>query len=224
MAITREEAAKLGLVDLYDEVKCLEGLTDQQQIIRKLQDIGAKLLTEYEVKIGTTTIHPLRVEAYYYPFEKPGTFDDISAHPSPKKIDHFGQLYFIEEKYGYPGVDICLSCGNYYLSYLIKNSLIDQTAYKQIDLYDYLKGKNEDDENSYVLLAMEYNHEPVFQTARVGLGNKPFATAQLSSLIQINRKNPAGKCLYTFEKGFGKEAAIKQYMANHPNTKPSDFS
>ena len=118
MAITREEATKHGLADLYDEVKCLEKLTDQQQIIKKLQDIGKKLLTEYEVKIGDFLGEPMWIEAYYY---RTGVFEDTNCHKNLAQKNRFGKLYF---QSGSAGIDVCLSNGDYFLSFLLKNMVI----------------------------------------------------------------------------------------------------
>ena len=123
--------------DLKCLVKKLEQTSNEKEQIRLLQEIGNKLLTEYVIVIPTlnVTIEPLRVEAYYYPYNDTAKFDDPCAHPSSTKVNNFGHLYFIEEKYGYPGVDLCLSLGDYYLSFLIKNSRVDGKLFKQMDLY-----------------------------------------------------------------------------------------
>lgn len=100
--------------DLKRLVKKLEQTSNEKEQIRLLQEIGNKLLTEYVIVIPTlnVTIEPLRVEAYYYPYNDTSKFDDPCAHPSSTKVNNFGHLYFIEEKYGYPGVDLCLSLGD----------------------------------------------------------------------------------------------------------------
>ena len=86
--------------DLEDLVKALEKEYDEQKQIQKLQEINSVLLTQYEIRISDNEIiHPLRIEAYYYPYNAPGKFDDKFAHPSSKKVGNFGKLYFIEEKY-----------------------------------------------------------------------------------------------------------------------------
>ena len=114
----------------------LENERDTNKQITKLQEIGRKLLTEYVIKFRNIVIEPLRVEAYYYPYNDTSKFDDPCAHPSSTKVNNFGHLYFIEGKYGYPGVDLCLSLGDYYLSFLIKNSRVDGKLFKQMDLYE----------------------------------------------------------------------------------------
>ena len=56
--------------DLKCLVKKLEQTSNEKEQIRLLQAIGDKLLTEYVIVIPTlnVTIEPLRVEAYYYPY------------------------------------------------------------------------------------------------------------------------------------------------------------
>ncbi len=126
MAITREEAQNLGLVELYDEVKFLETLTEQRKIIEKLQDIGAKLLTEYEVQVGACTIELLLIEAYY---NNPSVgFEDFSVHNNPHQQNNFGALYFHSSSNAISrkgGADLCLSLGDYSLSFLLKNTVLN---------------------------------------------------------------------------------------------------
>lgn len=111
--------------DKEHEVETIEKLIE-----KKLQEIGAKLIKEYEVKVGSLIIKPLLVEAYYYN----ENFRDDSAHaanPSNantyklarhRQKNHYGELYV---HYGTKdGIDIVLSNGDYYLSFLIKNALV----------------------------------------------------------------------------------------------------
>ena len=87
---------------LKDLVKELEKERNEKKQIALLQQIESKLLNEYNIVIEDTVIEPLRLEAYYYPFEDKCKFDDPCAHKCTKKINNFGKLYFIEERYGYP--------------------------------------------------------------------------------------------------------------------------
>ena len=93
--------------ELRQLVHDLENERDTNKQVVKLQEIGRKLLTEYVIKFKNIVIEPLRIEAYYYPYNDTSKFDDPCAHPSSTKANNFGHLYFIEEKYGYPGVDLC---------------------------------------------------------------------------------------------------------------------
>lgn len=196
-----------------DELKKLvENLgkeNDEKKQITLLQQIESKLLNEYNIVIEDTVIEPLRLEAYYYPFENKGKFDDPCAHKCTKKINNFGKLYFIEERYGYPGIDICLSLGNYYLSFLIKNSRIEDTYYKQMDLFDRFQDKRNEIEIMDVLEKVKNKEQIVFKTSRVGLkkSKTKFAHELLASVIEL--KNSSG---YDFERGYGKEWIVANYM------------
>lgn len=101
--------------------------------IKMLQQICEKLLNEYVIKIGETSIEPMLIEAYYY---HSGKFEDTSVHASKnsaaqtyelardRQKNNFGKLYM---HYGTKdGIDIVLSrSDDYYLSFLIKNALVD---------------------------------------------------------------------------------------------------
>ena len=183
--------------DLKRLVKKLEQTSNEKEQIRLLQEIGNKLLTEYVIVIPTlnVTIEPLRVEAYYYPYNDTSKFDDPCAHPSSTKVNNFGHLYFIEEKYGYPGVDLCLSLGDYYLSFLIKNSRVDGKLFKQMDLYEAYQGDWQEIQKVDVLHRIDNNHKMVLYTSRVGLKES--------------------RTKYDWEKGFGKLRTIASYLVEN---------
>lgn len=201
-----------NLKDLEELVKDLEKERDEAKQIALLQRIESKLLNEYNIVISGTVIEPLRVEAYYYPFDDEKKFDDPCAHKSTKKINNFGKLYFIEERYGYPGIDLCLSLGNYYLSFLIKNSRIENAYYKQMDLYDKFQERRNEIETVDVLKKVPNKNQIVFKTSRVGLrkSKTKFSHELLASVIELN--NSAG---YDWERGFGKEWMVAKYMAEN---------
>ena len=195
--------------DLRKIVKELEEEKNEDKQIALLQHIESKLLNEYNIVIKDTIIEPLRVEAYYYPFNDECKFNDPCAHKCTKKINNFGKLYFIEERYGYPGIDLCLSLGNYYLSFLIKNSRIGDTYYKQMDLFDRFQDKRNEIETMDVLERVKNKEQIVFKTSRVGLKKSEtiFAHALLASVIELNNSSE-----YDFERGFGKEMMVANYM------------
>ena len=195
--------------DLRKIVKELEEEKNEDKQIALLQHIESKLLNEYNIVIKDTIIEPLRVEAYYYPFNDECKFNDPCAHKCTKKINNFGKLYFIEERYGYPGIDLCLSLGNYYLSFLIKNSRIGDTYYKQMDLFDRFQDKRDEIETMDVLERVKNKEQIVFKTSRVGLKKSEtiFAHALLASVIELNNSSE-----YDFERGFGKEMMVANYM------------
>lgn len=195
--------------DLRKIVKELEEEKNEDKQIALLQHIESKLLNEYNIVIKDTVIEPLRFEAYYYPFNDECKFNDPCAHKCTKKINNFGKLYFIEERYGYPGIDLCLSLGNYYLSFLIKNSRIGDTYYKQMDLFDRFQDKRDEIETMDVLERVKNKEQIVFKTSRVGLKKSEtiFAHALLASVIELNNSSE-----YDFERGFGKEMMVANYM------------
>lgn len=216
------------LKELRELVCKLEKEWDERVQIGILQEIGAKLLTEYEVRISDNEIvHPLRVEAYYYPCNDEGKFDDCCAHLSDKKLNNFGGLYFIEEKYGYPGIDICLSQGDYYLSFLIKNSCLNDYSpadpgFKQMDLFEHFQARRAEIEDKRDILRKKDvvdKSEPVFNTSRVGLkeAKTEFAHKPLAMFIRIKRNAQ----WFGFEKGYGKEWAVARYLIEH-GMEPTD--
>lgn len=203
-----------NLQELRDLVSELEAEHDEKKQIKILLDISELLLTEYEVHISDgEIIEPLRVEAYYYPYRTPNKFNDPCAHPSSKKIGVFGKLYFIESQYGYPGVDLCLSLGDYFLSFLIKNSHIGDKFFKQMDLFDRFQGRWQEIEQAVVLRkkSKPLSDSPVFHTSRIGLkeNRTKFAHEMLASVIEIQR------CKYDWEKGYGKLWTVANYLAEH---------
>ena len=120
------------LEDLELLVNELANNTNEEEQIIILQKIGKLLLTEYIIQIGNLTIEPLLVEAYYY---NNSNFKDNSVHAAKesnantyelaraRQENNFGELYV---HYGTKdGIDVVLSNGKYYLSFLIKNALIN---------------------------------------------------------------------------------------------------
>ena len=128
------------LQNLYDLVKDLKKATDKKDQVLRLQKINDLLLTDYEIRIGNIIIEPYWVEAYYYHDKGnlSGSFLDLNSHrDEDNQQDNFGCLYFHKSGRGHGrgGMDICLSNGKYYLSFLIKRSLVNGEEWcKQIEL------------------------------------------------------------------------------------------
>ena len=125
-----------------EEIKCLAGKlkneTSEKEIVNILQQIGQKLITEYEIKVCDIQIIPLWVEAYYF---NQKTFADCNVHLDDKQKDRFGQLYFHTSGRG--GFDICLSDSEeFYLSFLLKATLIDGKFNNQTGIYDVLLARD----------------------------------------------------------------------------------
>lgn len=133
------------LKELVDLVEELENEQNKEKQVQILQKIGKTLITEYEIKVGNITIAPLLIEAYYYNYKN---FPDCNTHKRPIQ-KNFNELYRHSIKKGLKsngrkgGVDICLALNKdknepYYLSFLIKNSLVNNTFCKQVELNSIL--------------------------------------------------------------------------------------
>ena len=132
--------------ELIKLVENLEKENDEKKQEKILQNIGKLLLTEYIIQIGNLTIKPLLVEAYY----NNNNFKDNSVYAANKsnantyelararQENNFGKLYV---HYGTKdGIDIVLSNGKYYLSFLIKNALINNEFATQCKVSQILCG------------------------------------------------------------------------------------
>jgi hypothetical protein len=194
---------------------------DESRQVKILQEMNEKLLTEYVIKISNNFIvYPLHVEAYYY---HRGKFEDKNTHGSKskklfeKQSDRFGKLYF--HSIGRGGVDICLSDGNYCLSFLIKASklYIDDIPVftKQIHLYKKTcRMKGTPEEESIVLAPDEKkvrNTKYVFHTVRKGLTEETFKEEKLAALTELEKEY---KHTFAFEKGNGKEKIVRDFIAS----------
>ncbi len=196
-------------------VEKLKEECNSEKQIKILQNINTLLITDYEFRIDEDIIKPLWIEAYYY---KENKFEDDNTHKDKKQKgdDRFGKLYFHEKGRG--GVDICLSCGNYYLSFLIKYACVNGVFKSQTSLYSYLlkKYKKEYAENLFVLEKIpedEKNHTEIFYSIRKGLTKKSFKYEELAALTGINNK----EYRFCYATGFGKEKIMTDYMKTHPS-------
>lgn len=173
------------------EVEKLETETDNKTQIQLLQKIGAKLINEYEIHVGNLKIEPMLVEAYYY---HKGKFEDNSVYAAKednaglyarsRQQKNLGKLFI---HYNDWGIDVCLTdSGDYYLSYLIKNALVNgewQTQ-KQIGMQVCQKcSKYEECKNIW---ECQYNDTVVLQPRRSPKDGK---------IIFIPRVNIANKNL-----------------------------
>ena len=231
------------MVDLYElkekvaeleKTAKLDGNHKEKQI-KILQEISAKLINEYEIKIGNLTIEPLLVEAYYYHEEK---FQDNSVHAANKsnantyklararQENNFGKLYV---HYGTKdGIDIVLSNGKYYLSFLIKNALINNEFATQCKVSKILCGncdyidkcdkgincKYYDETNILKHKDNIENTEIVF-VKRKGLKNE-YKNKLLAALPIYKIKN------YAFTSGECKTNIVKNYIESQLKTESYD--
>lgn len=189
----------------------------EKERVKILQDIGKLLLTEYIIQVGDLTIKPLLVEAYYY---HQGKFNDSNSHGfGNKKIDkkcreqlsnNFNGFYFHEKGRG--GVDVCLSKGDYCLSFLIKVALINGKVYKQIDIYNKLKKESID--NTKDVLTPTYDVTTSFvcvprkNTHKGDYALKPLAILSVES---FKNKEEADAILSSLETGYKKQWVLAKY-------------
>ena len=194
------------ILELKETVRRLEAARDTESQIELLQSLNDQLLTRFCVRLGEgILLLPLWVEAYYY---HPGSFEDSSAHLSPRQKDRFGRLYIHSKGYG--GADICLSMGADYLSCLLKYSLINVEFLSQLGLRDLLKelcAKDPELGGRMVLSPLPdelRDHRPVFHSPRRGLGDGKFRWARLASLKGV------GEYPFRYEQGFGKTRLLNE--------------
>lgn len=218
---------------LVDE---LEKAQDKCRIAEILKQIGERLINEYEINIGNYVIEPLLVEAYY----NSGTFADDSVHASKesnantyklarqRQKGHYGELYV---HYGTKdGIDIVLSEGDYYLSFLIKNALvhtIDSPQFaRQCKISEMLcgncdgrmsceKGMNCKYYGEIVLKPVHPKNNEVVFVKRKGIKNS-YANCPLS-VLPINKIRD-----YKFTAGESSTDIIKRYVEQQTLTRDYD--
>ncbi len=169
------------LEDLKLLVNELKNNTNKEEQIKILQKIGKTLITEYEIKVDGIKIEPLWVEAYYY---NQDNFADCNSHLDDKQKNRFGQLYF--HNIGRRGFDICLSNSDeFYLSFLLKATLIDGKFNTQTGIYNFLTANNkskyelENKENILIKKASPNNCK-IKYAERVGITKPCYKTEALA--------------------------------------------
>lgn len=228
------------LADIEDK-----GSVGRSKRVRILQKLNEKLLSEYYIKINDDfVIEPLLVEAYYF---HEGKFEDGNTHQSEKQKsdledDRFGKLYFHDE-IGRGGIDICLSNGEYYLSFLIKNALIKNRSTKekqfcrQTELYselDKLRNEDKNIENEKVLVKKSTSDgQIIFRTVRTGLEEGMENETDSSKrerklafmyerLAAVKFKDSKDGDFYgvTLEDGYKKEMIVAEYIQQYRKYSP----
>lgn len=178
--------------NLKQKVEDLEKLSDEGEIVKQLQEIGKMLLTDYVIKVGDITVEPLWVEAYYYNESK--NFIDSSVHKNEKQ-EEFGVFYFHPKKAEQrSGVDISLSLSKdkgkdsekYYLSYLLKYTLVNGVFTTQSQLKN--KIPNELKDSKEIILAEKRPANIIQHTSRIGIGSGNFINAELATIRDINQR------------------------------------
>lgn len=159
---------------------------DKDAQVNFLQEIGKKLLTEYVIKIGDITIKPLWVEAYYS--DTNTGFVDEAVHGNECQKNQYGALYFHHKTDDQrSGVDICLSCGNYYLSYLLKYTLVNGVFKSQAQLSSMIPHELREDAKS-VLVKEQNPAEVMVCTKRIGIASSAYKDEDLAIVRDINQR------------------------------------
>lgn len=159
---------------------------DKDAQVNFLQEIGKKLLTEYVIKIGDITIKPLWVEAYYS--DTNTGFVDEAVHGNECQKNQYGALYFHHKTDDQrSGVDICLSCGNYYLSYLLKYTLVNGIFKSQAQLSSMIPHELRGTAKN-VLVKEQNPAEAMVCTKRIGIMSSAYKDADLAIARDINQR------------------------------------
>lgn len=159
---------------------------DKDAQVKLLQEIGKKLLTEYVIKIGDITIKPLWVEAYYS--DTNTGFVDEAVHGNECQKNQYGALYFHHKTDDLrSGVDICLSCGNYYLSYLLKYTLVNGVFKSQAQLSSVIPHELRGTAKN-VLVKEQNPAEVMVCTKRIGIMSSAYKDADLAIARDINQR------------------------------------
>lgn len=159
---------------------------DKDAQVNFLQEIGKKLLTEYVIKIGDITIKPLWVEAYYS--DTNTGFVDEAVHGNECQKNQYGALYFHHKTDDQrSGVDICLSCGNYYLSYLLKYTLVNGIFKSQAQLSSVIRHELREDAKN-VLVREQNPTEVIVCTKRIRITSSEYKDADLAIVRDINQR------------------------------------
>ena len=159
---------------------------DKDAQVNFLQEIGKKLLTEYVIKIGDITIKPLWVEAYYS--DTNTGFVDEAVHGNECQKNQYGALYFHHKTDDQrSGVDICLSRGNYYLSYLLKYTLVNGIFKSQAQLSSVIPHELRGTAKN-VLVKEQNPAEVMVCTKRIGIMSSAYKDADLAIARDINQR------------------------------------
>lgn len=228
---------------LRELVESLEKESREKEQIQILQEIGAKLINEYEIKLNGLTIKPLLVEAYYY---HEGKFNDTSVYAykcfsglsdaksyklaDVRQKDNFCKLFM---HYGMDyGIDVVLSQKeDYYLSYLIKVAMVNGECKKQCDISkaicascvghgDCVKGLECERHEEEILEHKAAENQGIVFLPRKNITND-FASKPLAALSveAFKNKDTAEAVTGSLESGYKKQWAITKYAL-----KKADFN
>ena len=171
---------------MEDLINQLTSTHDKDAQVNFLQEIGKKLLTKYVIKVGDITIEPLWVEAYYS--DTNTGFVDEAVHGNECQKNQYGALYFHHKTDDqHSGVDICLSCGNYYLSYLLKYTLVNGIFKSQAQLSSMIPHELRGTAKN-VLVKEQNPAEVMVCTKRIGIMSSAYKDADLAIARDINQR------------------------------------
>lgn len=171
---------------MEDLINQLTSTHDKDAQVNFLQEIGKKLLTKYVIKVGDITIKPLWVEAYYS--DTNTGFVDEAVHGNECQKNQYGALYFHHKTDDqHSGVDICLSCGNYYLSYLLKYTLVNGIFKSQAQLSSMIPHELRGTAKN-VLVKEQNPAEVMVCTKRIGIMSSAYKDADLAIARDINQR------------------------------------
>lgn len=202
--------------ELETKVAELRKAGNDEMRINILQEIMEMLLTKYTIKLDDMIIEPLLLEAYYYDWpdkqnppdkdDRVGRFLDDNCHGAPEQKDHKMKLYF--HKTGYGGVDLCLSDGPYYLSFLIKCARVNNGPIcSQTALYDTLCSHGCNIVLVLRNLPLEHNH--IVYNPRKRLSKPTYQSDLLAAiLIDTLRYKTVQQSL---AKGYSRQWVLAQY-------------
>ena len=209
------------LEKLVDELVAPESNEEKQ--IKTLQDIGKLLLTEYIIQVDDVKVYPLWVEAYYFNNKKfPDPF--VCKYDKQKENDVLFFHHKTDDQRN--GVDICLSKGDYYLSFLLKYTLVDDKVRKQSELSPLIRGKYEDGKS--VLIQESRPTDKISFTTRIGLSESNETNAEKKALKEKFKKYKLSvvrdfdKLFITDFKFPKKENLVKEYLSKQTEMSQSE--
>lgn len=197
----------------------LKAATGNKEIVEKLQAIMSKLLTECVIQAGSFEVEPLLVEAYYYNCDETHGFQDENCHKAPEQKDNWMNLYC--HKTGRGGVDLCLSDGPYYLSFLIKCARVNSdTICSQAALYDTLFDHGVNVDLTTRNTTPEQN--PVAFNPRRNLAKPTYQSDLLAAILIDALKYKTVQ--QSLAKGYSRQWVLAQYAYAQTGCDKSDVS
>lgn len=102
----------------------LSALTNDVDIENAIQNILEIILRNYHMEFGKAEVFFTDIEMYY---RNKGIYDDVTVHGDTKQT-HFNEVY-VHMHREYKCFDICISLGDYYLSFLVRGAVVNGIPY-----------------------------------------------------------------------------------------------